>query len=310
MSSAIRVAAWGAVAVGVAVPLARRRTRIPRPLVTALAAVAPPALCVALRRSRARDVAVCALQMNAYVATYQMPHDDPQALRARVRVRYPIVIDRAIGLGELPGLRLQRALARPGRIGGADQALIWCHWLWFLVPHSTVAFVLWRRRDLFPAAAARTYAVFDLGLIGYWALPTAPPWYAAQEGSLGESDPALRRMMLEHGEAFWKGAWKPLYDVLGGNPLAAMPSLHFATSLMAAHILGEVGPIAGAVGWAYAIALGFALVYLGEHYVIDLLAGLVLTETVRAHADRARPAARAVAGALRALEARAHPGPA
>ena len=51
--------------------------------------------------------------------------------------------------------------------------------------------------------------------------------------------PALRRMMREHGEAFWKGAWGPLYDVLGGNPLAAMPSLHFATSLMAAHLLRE-----------------------------------------------------------------------
>ena len=33
--------------------------------------------------------------------------------------------------------------------------------------------------------------------------------------------------------------WAGLYDVLGGNPLAAMPSLHFATSLMAAHLLGE-----------------------------------------------------------------------
>ncbi len=307
MSNAIQAAAWGVVAIGVAVPLARRWTRIPPPLVTAIAAAAPPALCVALRRSRARDVGVCALQMSAYIATYQMPHDDPQALRARVRVRYPIVVDRAIGLGDLPGLRLQRALARPGAIAGADQVLIWCHWLWFLVPHGTVAYVLWRRRDLFPSAAARTYAVFDLGLIGYWALPTAPPWYAAQTGALGDGVLALRRMMLEHGQTFWKGAWKPLYDVLGGNPLAAMPSLHFATSLMAAHILGEVGPLAGAIGWTYAIALGFALVYLGEHYVIDLLAGLVLTETVRRNADRARPAACAIASALRALQARADP---
>ena len=29
------------------------------------------------------------------------------------------------------------------------------------------------------------YATFDLGLIGYWAVPTAPPWYAAQQGSDG-----------------------------------------------------------------------------------------------------------------------------
>ena len=55
-------------------------------------------------------------------------------------------------------------------------------------------------------------------------------------------------MMVEHGEPFWKAAWGPLYDFLGGNPLAAMPSLHFATSLMAAHLLREAGPVAGRDG--------------------------------------------------------------
>ena len=53
-------------------------------------------------------------------------------------------------------------------------------------------------------------------------------------------------MMIEYGEQFWGDRWGALYDVLGGNPLAAMPSLHFATSLMAAHLLSEVGPVAGA----------------------------------------------------------------
>jgi membrane-associated phospholipid phosphatase len=306
LSSAIRVAAWGVVAVGAAVPLLRRRARIPPPLVTATAAAAPLALCVAVPRSRPRDVAVCTLQMWAYIATYQMPNDDPERLRARVRVTYPVKVDRAIGLGELPGLRLQRALARPDAIGRADQVLVWSHWVWFLVPHATVAFLLLRRPELFPSGAARMYAVFDIGVIGYWAIPTAPPWYAAEQGELGDADPALRRMMREHGEAFWKSAWAPLYDVLGGNPLAAMPSLHFATSLMAAHLLREAGPLPGAVGWTYAITLGFALVYLGEHYVIDLLAGAALTESIRRAAPRLAPAARALSAALQRLERAAH----
>src|SRR5689334_23387456 len=111
-SSAIRVAAWGVVAVGAAVPLVRRRLRLRPPVVTATAAAAPLALCVALPRSRARDVAVCGLQMWAYIATYEMPNDDPERLRARVRVTYPVKVDRVLGFGELPGLRLQRALAR------------------------------------------------------------------------------------------------------------------------------------------------------------------------------------------------------
>jgi hypothetical protein len=257
-------------------------------------------------RSRARDIAVLALQMSAYVATYQMPNDDPQRLRARVRVTYPVRIDRAIGLGDLPGLRLQRAFARPDMIGGVDRVLVWCHWLWFFVPHGTVIWLLFRRPALFPSGAAQMYAVFDLGLIGYWALPTAPPWYAAETGALGTGDPALRRMMREHGEAFWKAAWSPLYDVLGGNPLAAMPSLHFATSLMAAHLLTEAGPLPGLLGWSYAIALGFALVYLGEHYVVDLLAGAALTEGVRRAAVRAAPRARAATTTLQRLERWAH----
>ena len=99
-------------------------------------------------------------------------------------------------------------------------------------------------------------------------------------------------MMIEYGEEFWGDRWPALYDVLGGNPLAAMPSLHFATSLMAAHLLSEVGPVAGAVGWTYAALLGLALVYLGEHYAVDLIAGAALAETVRAR--------RAPGGAARA----------
>jgi membrane-associated phospholipid phosphatase len=241
--------------------------------------------------------------MAAYVATYQMPNDDPERLRARVRVRYPIVIDRALGLGDLPGLRLQRLLARPGAIGRADQVLIWCHWLWFFVPHGTVAYLLLRRPALFPRGAAQLYAVFDLGLIGYWAAPTAPPWYAARHE---RCDPDLRRMMVEHGESFWKDRWGPLYGFLGGNPLAAMPSLHFATSVMAAHVLSDAGPVQGALGWGYAAALGFALVYLGEHYVVDLIAGLALTEAVRRAAPAAAPLAQRVGAAVSGLEARAH----
>jgi membrane-associated phospholipid phosphatase len=184
--------------------------------------------------------------------------------------------------------------------------LVWCHWLWFGVPHGSVAYLLFRRPEQFARGATQVYAVFDIGLIGYWLVPTAPPWYAAQVGALGSRSPAVRRMMLEHGQAFWKGAWAPLYDVLGGNPLAAMPSLHFATSVMAAHVLGDAGPVQGALGWTYAATLGFALVYLGEHYVVDLLAGLALAETVRRQGHRAAPALRAVSRLLQRLEARAH----
>ena len=110
--------------------------------------------------------------------------------------------------------------------------------------------------------------------------------------------PELRRMMVEYGEQFWKQGWAPLYGVLGGNPLAAMPSLHFATSVTAAHVLSDTGRVAGAFGWAYAATLGLALVYLGEHYVVDLAAGLALAETIQAAQPRLTPVSRALTSAL------------
>jgi uncharacterized protein (TIRG00374 family) len=205
--------------------------------------------------------------MWAYLAAYEMPNDDPEALRERVRIDYPVQVDRAIGLGVPPTLRLQRLLRPPGEMRRVEKVLVWTHWVWFAVPHAATAYVLIRERERFGRAAATTYAVFDLGALVYHLLPTAPPWYAAERGRLGDArTPPVRRMMVEYGEQFWKHRWGPLYSVLGGNPLAAMPSLHFATSVNAAHLLAESGPLEGAVGWTYALTLGLALVYLGEHY--------------------------------------------
>ncbi len=296
---------------GVATPAIRRRLKLGPGVVLGTAGLAPLALSVAVpRRTRARDVAVSALQMWAYIAAYEMPNDNPERLAARVKIDYPIAIDRVLGLGVPPTLRLQRAFARPGKVRPFERVLVWCHWLWFLTPHTSLAYVLVRRPDRFPSAAVRMYSVFDLGVTFYWVIPTAPPWWAALHGRLeeGRSTIRLRRIMIEYGEQFWGPRWNGLYDVLGGNPLAAMPSLHFATSLMGAHLLSEVGPVAGAVGRTYSALLGLALVYVGEHYVADLLAGAALTETVRLGSRPAAPLVRRISLALQALQARASAG--
>jgi membrane-associated phospholipid phosphatase len=299
------------VAAGVAAPLLRKRVSASPLLTQAVAFGAPVGLCVAMRRSPRRDVAVCALQMWAYLAAYKSPHDDPEAQRNRVHVDYPIRADRVLGLGELPTVRLQRALAGSGVTAAdwtvLDRVLVWAHWSWFLVPHGSAAYILLRHRERFPRAALMTYAVFDIGASVYWLLPTAPPWYAAEMAAeRGAQAPAVRRMMVEYGELFWKDGWGSLYSVFGGNPLAAMPSLHFATSVMAALLLAEVGPVTGALGFGYATTLGFALVYLGEHYAVDLLAGAALTIAVRRLGPRAGPAFARIGRAVAALEELAH----
>src|SRR5262249_11934771 len=181
-STAVRVAATAALAAGLAAPLLRRRLKLKPAVVIAAAASTPFALTALVPRSRTRDAMVCVLQMWAYVATYQMPNDDPEALERRVHVEYPVKIDRFLGLGTTPTMRLQRAFGRPGGFARWEKLLAWSHWLWFAFPHGTVAYVLLRHREQFPAAAAKIYATFDLGVIGYWAIPTAPPWYAAEPG--------------------------------------------------------------------------------------------------------------------------------
>jgi hypothetical protein len=280
------------IAAAVALPIVRRRLRLHPGTVLAGAALAPLSAAVVWPRSRGRAVAVCVLQMYAYIWAYKLPHDDAQGLEARVRIDYPIALDRALGAGELPTARLQRALHVDDRFSTLEKVLVWAHWIWFATPHASLLFVRSRDRDGFARAAVLTYAVFDIGSIAYWLFPTAPPWYAAEQGRLGvgaDDDAAsVRRLMVEYGESFWKERWDQLYSVFGGNPLAAMPSLHFATSTMAALLLSETGFIPGVVGTTYAGVLGFALVYLGEHYVVDLAGGLVLCAAIRA----AEPVAR------------------
>jgi membrane-associated phospholipid phosphatase len=286
-------------AAAIAVPLLRRRLRIPAPLTVAACAGGPLSLAVLYPRSKKRDVALYAMQMWAFIMVHEIPFDDPERLRSRLRSRYPIVSDRALGAGKLPNTRLQRRLARLPRVGVVNRFLTWTHWVWFFEPYAALSLVLIRRNERFPRAARQMAAVFDIGCAVYFALPTAPPWWASEQGLTGEE---VRRIMVEVGEDTWGSAWPKMYDTLGGNPWAAMPSLHFATSLVAALSLAEAGKLEGALGWSYAGTLGFALVYLGEHYVTDLAAGALLVAVVRLGEPLAEPLVEGVNRGLRRLE--------
>ena len=291
--------AAAALASAVAVPLVRKRFRIPGGVTAAAIASGPPALAVLRPRTRLRDAGLYAMQMWAFLHAHELPYDDPERLRSRLRVRYPITVDRALGGGRLPNARLQEALAGLGRGNALDRTLSWVHWVWFFEPHVALAWILARHPEHFPRSARQMSAVYDLGCAGYAAVPTAPPWWASEQGY---TDEKVRRIMVEVGEVQWGRAWEALYKSLGGNPWAAMPSLHFATSLMAALLLAEAGPAEGAAGWAYAAALGLALVYLGEHYVLDLIAGAAIVVAVRRGEPLVEPVAQVVSRALQRLE--------
>ena len=90
LRATVRAGACACVAAAVAVPLLRRRLRIPAPLTVAACVSGPLALAVLRPRSKRRDVALFVLQMWAFTVVHEMPYDDPEALRARLRIRYPI----------------------------------------------------------------------------------------------------------------------------------------------------------------------------------------------------------------------------
>ena len=266
------------VGAAIALPLVRKRLRVPGSVTLAVAASGPLAVAVLGPRTRKRDVALFAMQMWAFTVVHEMPYDDPERLRGRLYTRYPIEVDSKIGFGRLPGARLQNLLEGRRGTKALDRFLTVTHWLWFFEPYTVLAWILVRHPERFPRAARQMAAVFDAGAVGYWAVPTAPPWWSSEQGLTKEP---VRRIMVEVGEPLWGRYWGPLYAALGGNPWAAMPSLHFATSVAAATSLAEASPEEGAVGWGYALTLGFGLVYLGEHYITDLLAGAGLVAAVR-----------------------------
>jgi membrane-associated phospholipid phosphatase len=296
---AVRAGAAAAVGAAIALPLVRKRLRIPGPVTLAVAASGPLAVAVLGPRSRKRDVALFAMQMWAFTVVHEMPYDDPERLRRRLYTRYPIAVDSGIGLGRLPGPRLQTMLAGRRHTAALDRLLTVTHWLWFFEPYAVLSWILVRHPEHFPRAARQMAAVFDGGVLGYWAVPTAPPWWASEQGFTKEP---VRRIMVEVGEPLWGRFWGPLYAALGGNPWAAMPSLHFATSVQGAISLTEANHEEGAIAWGYALTLGFGLVYLGEHYVTDLLAGAGLVAAVRRADPIFAPAVGRISAVIQRLE--------
>lgn len=87
-----------------------------------------------------------------------------------------------------------------------------------------------------------------------------------------------------------------------GNPWGSMPSDAFPAAAITARTLGELSPVAGAAAWTLTLVDGSVLVYLGEHYVADLIGGLVLVELIWRGEPYLIPLVRLGTATLRALE--------
>ena len=109
---------------------------------------------------------------------------------------------------------------------------------------------------------------FYTGLLASFLVPTAPPWLAAQHGDIASVHRIFQDMV-------GSGAHSSAGSAVGQNDVAAMPSLHMAITVVIALFAWRCDRRLGVLGAVYAASMGFALVYLGEHYVVDVLAGIV-----------------------------------
>ena len=169
------------------------------------------------------------MQMWAFIMVHELPYDDPGAAARRACAAATRSSSTAPSASAgCPTSRLQRG-ARPPAAASAplNRVLTWAHWLWFFEPYLALACILLRHPERFPRAARQIAAVFDIGCVVYFAVPTAPPWWASEQGLTGEE---VRRIMVEVGEETWGSAWPS--DVrgarrqpLGGDALAALRDL-------------------------------------------------------------------------------------
>jgi membrane-associated phospholipid phosphatase len=144
------------------------------------------------------------------------------------------------------------------------------HFVFFFV----FGMVLWNRRpELFALFSRSLLWVFALGLVGYVLWPTAPPWMAAEQGAI----PAVAHLT----QPIYAKVIPGLYGAFDVNPVAAMPSLHVAFPVLCALVAGRAFKRGTSMLlWLYAAVITFGVMYLGEHYFVDVLAGAILAIVV------------------------------
>ena len=201
-----------------------------------------------------------------------------------------IAADRAMFGGQIPALWLQQKLFVLGTVHWYDVLSVVVYAMFFVVP-LLFAFLLWigQKERFWPftlALLAMTYA----GFVIYLLYPAAPPWMANEWG-------VIRGVQLPFNQVWDALIPHPynnldqvtIWNAVAGNPVAAMPSLHAAypwlTLLFALRFYGKKG----LVFVPYNLAVWFSVLYLGQHWVIDILAGVLLASLAFVLMQRAWP---------------------
>jgi membrane-associated phospholipid phosphatase len=199
-----------------------------------------------------------------------------------VHITMPIRVDEWLGGGTLPTAWLQDRLCGDPCLRESDPRWYDVFFTTVYASHFltglTIAAVLWVRKREEWLLFMRRYLAINFGaLIVYITYPMAPPWMASEEGYIRESIPRLtgrgwRDLGLGRLDLVLQGV---------GNPVAAMPSLHAGITFLVA--MYGIWRLRTPLRWLfllYPLSMCVTLVYYGEHYVVDVLAGGLLAALV------------------------------
>lgn len=169
--------------------------------------------------------------------------------------------------GHLPTLVLQGWLDH-GTLGRVVNEVTTLVYLLHFPAILAVAMVLWLADGRAFGAYVAAILLLCLGAFAvFLVMPTAPPWWAAEHGLIQGLDHVFLRTL--------PNSVSPYYASLDPNPVAADPSLHAAMPFVGFLAARRVSRTASLAVLAWAVLVWFTIVYLGEHYVLDAVTGVV-----------------------------------
>jgi len=229
-----------------------------------------PALVLRRGRMYLRDFGIFAALIVVYSELRGLAH----VLRPEPFYVPQLNVDKWLFAGHVPTVELQQWFWT-GSMHWYDHVIVDTARLHFIIP-PLFAFLLWmKRRALFFRFASSTLLLSFSAALTFLLFPAAPPWAAGKT--------LLTPTVTQIDDHAWAAVPSSfsLSKLIAPNPYAAIPSLHGGYAMLcfvfvAAFVWGTRWrwPVI-AVASIYPLALSFARVYTGDHYVIDLLAGYV-----------------------------------
>jgi membrane-associated phospholipid phosphatase len=194
------------------------------------------------------------------------------ASSARANMTEPIAVDKWLFHGRVPTVWLQDKLYTPGVAHWYDRIIMICYLSHFLVS-LVLAVVLWCvNYKLFRTYLAALVTLTLITLATYVLVPAAPPWMAGLNGYLPHVDRVVQATLRTIGGETLNSAVEQ--GAAYSNPVAAMPSLHAGIPAFLLFFFWREVRLRGKVLLTgYMLLMAFSLVYAGEHYVADVLAG-------------------------------------